>query len=131
MGHLMDEQPRATGPTPAQDHSTNTRVAETILAQVDSVRPDSLTPGKDVGATAITNGVEITTLATGRRVRIVYDADLDLYDVTVTDGEEHNTHEGCYCDQLGEIVWGEDAKPWTLPLGGIIDLDTGEELERW
>jgi hypothetical protein len=38
---------------------------------------------------------------------------------------------GIYCDQLGELIFGEDAKQWSQPFGGIVDMDTGEKIAEF
>jgi hypothetical protein len=108
----------------------DTQIAETIAGQLHSMKPDHLIPGKDVGMVAIDKGV-IVSMAS-RIVTIVLDEAADLYGVTI-DEEDSPTRvfDGIFCDQLGELVWGDDAKPWNLPFGGIIDMETGETIAEW
>jgi hypothetical protein len=85
-----------------------------------------------VGMEAVENGVIVTVLPTDRVVRIVLDQSRDLYDVTVHESDDEPVeHTGIFCGSLGELVWGDDAKPWNLPFGGIIDMETGETVAEW
>lgn len=112
-------------------------VADRILSQIDHMRPDHLIPGRHVGARRIDGGVEVTLPEYGRSSRITYDEGNDLYSVEVTARDQEtgqvtqNGYVGVYCDQLGEMVWGKDSKPWTQPFGQIIDTNTGEVRVEW
>jgi hypothetical protein len=100
-------------------------IHNTILSQIDHMRPAHLEPGKHVGAKVIDGTtIEITVVPTGRVVRVRYDEGWDLYAVTVFKRDDSVTeHERVYCDQLGELVFGADAGEWTMPFGGIQILD--------
>jgi hypothetical protein len=110
-------------------------VHETIAQQLHHMKPADLTPGVDVGMTAI----DATTLAVifprdDRRVDVRYDRGPDTYTVTemIRAGEcwlAADPRSDVYCDQLGELVFGENAKPWTAPLVVVTDGD-GNEIER-
>lgn len=108
-------------------------IHETMMGQIDNMRPEHLIPGKHVGAKVVDDlTLEITVVPTGRVVRVSYMEGPDLYAVTVF--KRDNTveeHEGIYCDQLGELVFGEDAGEWTMPFGGIQILDeNGKVIEE-
>lgn len=102
-------------------------VAETIAGQLHNMKPDHLVPGVDVGMKPVEGGIEVMILRPERKIaRVIYDEGLDLYDVTVTrEGEAPQEFSGVYCDQLGEIVWGDDAKEFSLPMVQILG-DDGE-----
>jgi hypothetical protein len=108
-------------------------IHNTILSQIDHMRPAHLEPGKHVGAKAIDEmTIEITVVPTGRVARIRYEEGPDLYSVTVFKRDDTVTeHERVYCDQLGELVFGADAGEWTMPFGGIQILDAdGNVIEE-
>jgi hypothetical protein len=106
---------------------------ETIAGQVAHMKPDWLRPGFDVimsteGCDELSLDVMVHPFGGEdemRYVRISYDEGMDTY-VTVlktvhdTQGERR---ENVFCDDLGKIVYGEDAKEWSQPFGAIITLN--------
>ena len=102
------------------------QIHQTIAQQIDHMKPDHLRPGIDVGMEPL----DATTLRVLVRVDhdafarfdIRYDEGRDTYVFTAGDDEPISD---IYCDQLGELVFGENAKPWTQPLVQISD-DDGE-----
>src|SRR3954454_6732690 len=80
---------------------------ETILGQIDNMRPAHLIPGEHVGAKVVDkNTVEILVVPTGRTTRISYVQGADLYAVTIFKHDDTvEEHERVYCDQLGEMVF--------------------------
>lgn len=110
-----------------------TQIHQTIMGQIDHMKPAHLEPGKHVGAKVFNaTTLEITVVPTGRVVRVAYNEGADLYDVTVFKRDDTvEEYEGVYCDQLGEMVFGADTGEWSLPFGGIqiLDLD-GNVIEE-
>jgi hypothetical protein len=107
-------------------------IHQTIAAQIDNMKPAHLTPGVDIGMAPVNE----TTLAVvfperHERFDITYDEGRDLYNVTrstrpvpsVRIWLAHDPLEGVFCDQLGEILFGSEAEPWTLPFGYILTED--------
>jgi hypothetical protein len=102
---------------------------QSIAQQIDNMKPDHLRPGIDVGMEVIDEAtLRIVLPAKRAYVDIRYDSGPDTYTVTATDRAtlgatsvlvEHDPISGIYCDQLGEFVFGDDAKDWDLPFGGI------------
>jgi hypothetical protein len=109
------------------------QIHQTIAAQLDSVRPDHFKPAVDAFMRIVDDAtVRIGVPHLDRIVDVRYDPGGDHYDVTIVSPEtEAERITGAYCDQLGRLVWGELAKPWSLPFGGIVDMDTGETIAEW
>lgn len=103
---------------------------QTIAGQVDNMRPPHLTPGQDVQMEVVD---EITLRVLVKRpaprlVDIRYDRGPDTYTVTpytIKDGAATAGEplSDIYCDQLGEMVFGQVAEGWTLPFGGVQIID--------
>jgi hypothetical protein len=110
---------------------------QTIAAQVDNMRPAHLTPGQDVQMQVID---EITVRVLVRRpaarlIDIRYDAGPDTYTVTRYTIKDGTATAGeplsdVYCDQLGELVFGEVAEDWTLPFVVIESFDADGNVDR-
>lgn len=104
---------------------------ETIAAQVGHMCPPHLTPGQDVQMEVV-NDVTLRVLVRRPALRLVdirYDAGPDTYTVTPYTFETGSAHpgesiSGVYCDQLGEMVFGEVAGDWTLP---FVVIETHDE----
>ena len=109
-------------------------IANIIAEQLDHTKPDNLRPGKDVGFQATNSGLRFTITPMNRTGRVEYDEGMDSYTVTVHDkGEATVVYEDVYADQIGELVWGDNAKDWTLPLVTITswDEDGNEHTESF
>ena len=114
---------------------------QNIAQQVDHMKPDHLRPGIDVGMEVRDeNTLRILLPAKQCHVDVRYDAGPDTYTVTqfelaklgsMTAIVEREPVSGIHCDQLGELIFGDDAKPWTQAFGGIVDMDTGETIAEF
>jgi hypothetical protein len=117
---------------------TYTPIQMEIARQIHNAKPDGLVPGRDVGfeplgedslivrlAVEIRPGLRVTSL----RVVVTYDHGRDDYDVRLETDSESKDLDRVYCDQLGELIFGEDAKPWDEPMGAIITEDADGNLE--
>lgn len=100
-------------------------VHETIASQIDNMRPPHLVPGKHIGIEPVDRlSIMVTVVPTGVTAMVRLDEGRDLYDVAVCKhGGEATAYEGVFCDQLGDLIFGVNAEPWTLPFGGIQILD--------
>jgi hypothetical protein len=115
-------------------------VHQSIAMQIDSMKPDHLRPGIDVGMEPIDDTtLRIILPAKRAYVDVRYDSGPDTYTVTPTDRAtlgktsvlvQRDPISDVYCDQLGEMVFGEDAKEWSLPFGGI-STDGGKTWEEF
>lgn len=111
-----------------------TEIHQTIAGQIDNTKPDDLKPGVDVGMEAIdANTLAVVLPKLGVRFDVRYDAGPDTYTVTRQDWMmgvwvAAEPISGLYCDQLGDLIFGEDAKPFTLPMT-MISTDDGETWE--
>lgn len=113
-------------------------IHQSIAQQVDHMKPDHLRPGIDIGMEVLTaTTLRVLLPYIGAHVDVTYEEGADLYTVTRTEqakiGQlvmqvEREPLTGIYCDQLGELIFGEDAKQWTQSFGGIVDPDTGETI---
>lgn len=131
-------------------------VANTIAMQLDNTKPDTWRPGPDVGMMALADDNALGVLVNPiNKVAVVnYDSGADEYDVAVADAptlgadamlvvahafrrmlsaietEDSSLgielHHGLGCEQIGEFVWGEQAKPFTLPIVAF-----SEDGENW
>lgn len=104
----------------------------TIAQQLDNMRPDDLTPGTDVVMHPLHENTLLVQVmgntpndSRSHDVHITYDRGRDTYNVTIYRLGEKDELTDVYCDQLGTIVFGEHAKPFSLPLVRISD-DDGE-----
>jgi hypothetical protein len=106
---------------------------QNIAQQVDHMKPDHLRPGVDVGMEVL-DATTLRIVLPGKQchVDIRYDEGPDTYTVTqfelkqlgqMTAVVEHEPLSGIHCDQLGEMVFGEDAKAWSQPFGGVSTDD--------
>lgn len=118
-------------------------IANTIAGQLHHTKPDAFEPGRDVGMIPLNNDNALGILVNpaDRIVVINYDAGADEYDVAAldappirtlqsverlmgvllaailsNDSSEIEVLRGLGCEQIGEYVWGEQAKPFTLPM---------------
>jgi hypothetical protein len=114
------------------------QIHQTIAQQIDHTKPDDLKPGVDVGMQAIDDcTLAVVMPKAGTRVDVRYDAGPDTYTLTRSErvGEiwvsTKPPMSDVYCDQLGELIFGSDAKPWSQPFGGIVDMDTGETIAEF
>lgn len=105
---------------------------QTIAAQIDHVLPEGLVPGKDVGMEVI-DRTTLRILAYARDPErrcawdVRYDEGWDTYVLTryVPGGPAEEPISDVYCDQLGDLIFGDEAKPFTMPMVQISH-DDGE-----
>lgn len=126
-------------------------VPETIAQQLDNTRPDVIKPGRDAGMVPLPDALGVYIGPRDRLAVVAYDAGMDEYDVAVIEAPPVRTvaivteelgrlleslrtnaevadakmYRGVHCDQIGEFVWGDDAKPYTLPMV-MTSWDDGE-----
>lgn len=105
-----------------------TQTHENIAMQIDHQKPDNLVPGRDVGMSALNATTVLVVVGPyDLAAAIEYDVDGDWYNVTVTtnvsERPTQHIYERVYCDQLGELVFGANAKPWTMPFGAVETYD--------
>ena len=101
----------------------------TIAHQVHHMKPVDLVPGRDVFFIGEEDG-SLTVVTADRVTNVRYDAGADHYSVSYKAGA-HDAPEalhGVYFDQLGELCFGSDAEPYTLPIVAI-STDDGESWE--
>jgi hypothetical protein len=107
-------------------------VHETIARYLHNMKPERYRPGIDVGISIVDEwSVIVDVVPAGRRLQIRYDRGPDLYSVREFDGERPGWDEWTeriYCDQLGEVVFGGEAEPWTLPMVAFI---TEDGISEW
>jgi len=116
-------------------------VHQTICAQLDSMLPADLTPGKDVGMAPLRGDTLLVRVLPSEPndersldAHVTYLPGPDLYSVVIFQRGERRELEQVYCDQLGELVFGEHAKPFGLPMGGLIVMDEAGNIvkeETW
>jgi|KBSMisStandDraft_5_1062788.scaffolds.fasta_scaffold1447226_2 hypothetical protein len=110
------------------------QIHESIAQQIDCMRPPHLRPREHVVMEVLDDQTLRVLVRTEpmRCTDIRYDAGPDTYTVTryeVSGGLiPSEPISDVYCDQLGEIVFGDEAMPFTLPLVAISD-DDGETWE--
>lgn len=122
----------------------SSQMQETIAGQLHHMKPDEWVPGVDVGMEPGVSDDQLRVVimkplaehCTYRLVEVEYDRGSDLYNVRVADlgapdGPRTAEYPRVYCDQLGELVFGLEAKQWTQPFGGISDPVTGETIAEW
>jgi hypothetical protein len=98
-----------------------------IARQIHNAKPDALVPGEDVGMhpegdTSILVRIVVERVVV-RRVTVTYDAGPDTYTVRIEHRRGVDELAGIYCDQLGELIFGDDAKAWDEPFATIVMLD--------
>lgn len=109
------------------------QIHQTIAQQIDHMKPEHMEPGVDVGmepcdATTLRIVTHVRDAERRRAFDVSYDEGADLYNVVcyppgAAADPERDVHTGVFCDQLGELVFGDDAKPWTQSFGAITDFD--------
>jgi len=110
-------------------------IHESIAQQIDHMRPPQMRPGYDVGIEILDESTVRVVLyphdAEQRRsVDVRYDAGPDTYTVTAhPPGAQGDPISDVYCDQLGELIFGNAALPWRQPFGGIQILDEHGDVE--
>lgn len=110
-------------------------IHQSIAQQIDHMKPDHMVPGKNVGMEILNETSLRVGLLDDRGfcysvTTVELDEGADLYNVqtitrtTATEpwsvGEKI---EGVFCDQLGEFVFGDDAKPWTQKFGEVVSFN--------
>lgn len=99
-------------------------IHETMAAQIDNQKPERLTPGRDIGIEVTgENSISVIVPSMNMQATIEYLSGPDLYAVEILRDDEVSSFDRVFCDQLGELLFGEEAQPWTLPFGGIQMLD--------
>lgn len=129
-------------------------VPEIIAGQLHHTKPDALTPGTHVGMVPLASALGVYIGPRDRVAVVAYNAGSDEYDVAVAPAPPVHTaraltdlmtwlleslvtnahvssevaklYRGVYCDQIGEFVWGDDAKPFTQPMV-VVDFGDGPE----
>lgn len=121
-----------------QPNSLHTEIAH----QVAHMKPDHLVPGKHVGMEIVDEktlrvGILTDEGVNTRIVEIEYDEGPDTYKCRVIHRPDQYTAwtmepqiENVFCDDLGEIVFQDEAKPWTMPHGEIVSFGPDGEIER-
>lgn len=105
-------------------------IHETMAAQIHHQKPAHLTPGKDIGIEVRdANSIRVVIPAENMQATVEYLPGPDLYAVEILRDDEVSSFDQVYCDQLGEILFGSDAKPWTAPMGGLIVENPDGSLE--
>lgn len=105
-----------------------------MAAQIHHRKPDYLRPGFDVLMEPVEHygldGLRVTLHPFGDEADYLcavftYDLASDTYDALVQRGHGTEAEEmsNVYCDDLGEILFGDEAKPWTAPYFQITDGD--------
>lgn len=118
-------------------------IQETIAAQVANTKPDHLRPGLDVG---MEEGADDNTLVVSilselipgnraivmldRTIRITYVEGRDTYDVVVERQDGAQTFEDVYCDMLGQLVFGDEAKSFSMPMVVVTTWDDEGNAEH-
>ena len=111
------------------------QIHHNIAQQIDHMKPDHLRPGIDVGLEVL-DATTLRVLLPGKQAQVDVRYDEGGDDYTVTRYEhaklgklavmvEREPLTGVYCDQLGELIFGDDAKQWSQPFGGV-STDGGE-----
>lgn len=97
-----------------------------IARQVAHMKPAHLRPGTDVVFLPIDDdSLAVWVRTDNTKALVTYDAGRDTYVLArqrVTD-ETAQMFDDVYCDQLGELIFGSDAKGWTMPFGEIYTDD--------
>ena len=102
----------------------------TIAGQIDHMKPDALVPGRDVFMVNEDDGT-LTVITADQITNVRYDAGADHYEVKRKLNAEDEWGESLhrvYFDQLGELAFGSEAKPYTLP-SVMLSTDDGESWE--
>jgi hypothetical protein len=81
-------------------------VLEQMAAQIDHVKPDHLVPGQTIGM-RVKNETTLIIEVPCMRLQATVERLLD---------DEVSSFERVYCDQLGELIFGDAASEWTAPL---------------
>jgi hypothetical protein len=99
-------------------------IHETMAGQIDHQKPERLKPGKDIGIEVKdANSITVVVPSMEMQATVEYLPGPDLYAVEILRGDEISSFDRVYCDQLGELLFGDEAQPWTQPFGGIQILD--------
>jgi hypothetical protein len=92
----------------------NNEIAETIARQIDHQKPDKCEPGRDVQMAIANDTLLVAVIPLETVAHISYDKGMDLYSVALHKGTDNKKDfDGVHCNQLGEIIFGKKAKPWT------------------
>lgn len=119
-------------------------IHENIAGQLHHMKPEWLQPGHNVGMEVVgtfrlrvvVNARLFTLDFDGEAVTVVdavieYDEGSDTYNVERKfDGFEQETVTNVYCDDLGRMIFGSEAKEWTMPFGAVQVIgDDGTVIE--
>lgn len=103
-------------------------IHQTMAGQIDHMKPDHLVPGKDIGIEVRdANSITVSIPAQDLRATVEYRPGPDTYAVEILRDGDVSSFDDVYCDQLGELIFGNEAKPWSAPLVQISD----DEGETW
>lgn len=111
-----------------------TQLHENIAQQIDNMLPAGLVPGKDIGMGVVGESTLAVVLPKrGLRFDVRYDEGRDTYVLTRMEYPSNvvlgDPISDVYCDQLGELIFGDEAKPFSLPMV-MISGDDGETWEK-
>jgi hypothetical protein len=103
-------------------------IHENIAEQIANMMPDHLRRGTDVTMAPLDRTTLLVKVMPAepmhdlsRDVQISYDEGGDWYDVVVLRHGERTEYGCMYCDQLGVLTFGPEAKPFSLPMMMIRD----------
>lgn len=107
------------------------QILEQMAAQIDHVKPDHLVPGQTIGMRVKNDTTLIVEVPCMRlQATVEYLPGPDLYSVEVLRDDEVSSFERVYCDQLGELIFGEAASEWTMPFVEIY-VPNPEQPDEW
>jgi hypothetical protein len=105
-------------------------IHETIAQQVNHMKPPDLKPGVDIGMAALNETTLLVRVLPAepndersKDVHIIYNEGRDMYEVHVWQRGEKDEYSDVFCDQLGELCFGEHAVAWSQPFGSITTFN--------
>jgi hypothetical protein len=102
-------------------------VLEQMAAQIHHVKPDHLVPGQTIGMRVKDERTLIVEVPCMRlQATVEYLPGPDLYSVERLLDDEVQSWSEVYCDQLGELIFGDAASEWTAPLVEVYVPDPNE-----
>lgn len=102
-------------------------VPEEISRQLHNTKPDALLARTDVVMLPLDERTLLVVIFPRKRAAVVhFDPDENVYLVIREDPSGRKVTDNVQNVQLGQLVWGPDAKPYTLPTIYVIDAETGE-----
>jgi hypothetical protein len=109
------------------------QILEQMAAQIHHVKPDHLVPGQTIGMRIKDENTLIVEVPSMRlQATIEYLPGPDLYSVERLLDDDMQSWSEVYCDQLGELIFGDAANEWTMPMVEIYvpNPDNPDELIR-